>query len=115
MRRCQVQRQSSNCDIQNAPKPMLVHQTGLCRNDSLLKIALELERIATSDEYFIKRGLYPNVDFYSGITLRAMGIPVSMYTVLFAVARTVGWVSQWKEMAEDPVPRISRPRQVGLD
>ncbi len=84
-----------------------------CRNDPLLKIALELERIATSDEYFIKRGLYPNVDFYSGITLRAMGIPVSMYTVLFAVARTVGWVSQWKEMAEDPVPRISRPRQVG--
>ena len=87
----------------------------MCRNDSLLKIALELERIATSDEYFIKRGLYPNVDFYSGITLRAMGIPVSMYTVLFAVARTVGWVSQWKEMAEDPVPHISRPRQVSQD
>ncbi|KAK9822435.1 hypothetical protein WJX74_008201 [Apatococcus lobatus] len=83
-------------------------------NDPLLKIALELENIATSDEYFIKRGLYPNVDFYSGITLRAMGIPVSMYTVLFAVARTVGWVSQWKEMAEDPVPRISRPRQMYL-
>ncbi len=75
---------------------------------------MELEKIATSDEYFVKRGLYPNVDFYSGITLRAMGIPVSMYTVLFAVARTVGWVSQWKEMAEDPVPRISRPRQVRL-
>ncbi|KAK9829818.1 hypothetical protein WJX72_008050 [[Myrmecia] bisecta] len=83
-----------------------------CRSDPLLEVAMELERVALSDEYFIQRHLYPNVDFYSGITLRALGIPISMYTVLFAVARTVGWVSQWKEMAEEPVPRISRPRQM---
>eukprot|EP00891_Asterochloris_glomerata_P004678 jgi/Astpho2/4678/e_gw1.00067.398.1_t len=83
------------------------------QNDPLLEIAMELEHIATHDEYFVKRGLYPNVDFFSGIVLRAMGIPVSMYTVLFAVARTVGWVSQWKEMAEEKLSKISRPRQVG--
>ncbi|DBA92912.1 hypothetical protein WJX79_000420 [Trebouxia sp. C0005] len=80
--------------------------------DELLEVAMELEHVATSDEYFVKRGLYPNVDFYSGIVLRAMGIPVSMYTVLFAVARTVGWVAQWKEMAEEPLQKISRPRQI---
>jgi citrate synthase len=81
-------------------------------DDPLLKIATELEHIATSDEYFVQRKLYPNVDFYSGIVLRAMGIPVDMYTVLFAVARTVGWVAQWKEMAEEKVSKISRPRQI---
>lgn len=80
--------------------------------DELLEVAMELEHVATSDDYFVKRGLYPNVDFYSGIVLRAMGIPVSMYTVLFAVARTVGWVAQWKEMAEEPLQKISRPRQI---
>lgn len=80
--------------------------------DELLEVAMELEHVATSDDYFVKRGLYPNVDFYSGIVLRAMGIPVSMYTVLFAVARTVGWVAQWKEMAEEPIQKISRPRQI---
>lgn len=74
-------------------------------------MAVELERVALEDEYFIKRHLYPNLDFYSGIMLRAIGIPISMFTVLFAVARTVGWVAQWMEMAEDPVPRITRPRQ----
>jgi citrate synthase len=78
----------------------------------MLDLALELERIALSDDYFIQRKLYPNVDFYSGIILKAMGIPTSMFTVLFAVARTVGWVSQWKEMIEDPAQRIGRPRQI---
>ncbi len=84
------------------------------KDDPLLDIAIELERIALSDEYFIKRKLYPNVDFYSGIILKAMGIPTSMFTVLFAVARTVGWVSQWKEMFDDPAQKISRPRQLYL-
>ncbi|MCL2713830.1 MAG: citrate synthase [Alphaproteobacteria bacterium] len=81
-------------------------------DDPMLKVALELERIALSDPYFIERKLYPNVDFYSGITLNAMGFPVSMFTVLFAVARTVGWVSQWSEMIEDPHQKIGRPRQL---
>ena len=82
------------------------------KNEPLLDIAMELERIALSDDYFISRKLYPNVDFYSGIILKAMGIPTSMFTVIFAVARTVGWVSQWKEMIEDPSQRIGRPRQI---
>jgi len=81
-------------------------------DDPLLKVAMELERIALSDEYFIERKLYPNVDFYSGITLRALGFPAEMFTVLFAVARTVGWISQWKEMIEDPAYKIGRPRQL---
>ncbi|HRK97256.1 MAG: citrate synthase [Alphaproteobacteria bacterium] len=80
--------------------------------DPMLEIAMELERIALSDPYFVERKLYPNVDFYSGIILKAMGFPVSMFTVLFAVARTVGWVSQWKEMMEEPSGRIGRPRQL---
>ena len=82
------------------------------QDDPLLKVAMELERIALSDEYFIERKLYPNVDFYSGITLRALGFPAEMFTVLFAVARTVGWISQWKEMIEDPAYKIGRPRQI---
>jgi citrate synthase len=82
------------------------------QDDPLLKVAMELERIALSDEYFIERKLYPNVDFYSGITLRALGFPAEMFTVLFAVARTVGWISQWKEMIEDPAYKIGRPRQL---
>ena len=81
-------------------------------NDPLLPIALELEKIALNDPYFIERKLYPNVDFYSGITLKAMGFPTSMFTVLFAVARTVGWISQWSEMIEDPAQKIGRPRQL---
>jgi citrate synthase len=81
-------------------------------SDPALEIAMELERIALSDPYFVDRKLYPNVDFYSGIILKAMGFPVSMFTVLFAVARTVGWVSQWKEMMEEPSNRIGRPRQL---
>jgi citrate synthase len=82
------------------------------KDDPLLDLALELEKIATHDPYFVERKLYPNVDFYSGIILKAMGFPTSMFTVLFAVARTVGWISQWKEMVEDPANRIGRPRQV---
>ena len=82
------------------------------KDEPMLDLAMELERIALSDDYFIERKLYPNVDFYSGIILKAMGIPTSMFTVLFAVARTVGWVSQWKEMIEDPAQRIGRPRQI---
>jgi citrate synthase len=81
-------------------------------NNPTLKIAMELEKIALNDEYFIKRKLYPNIDFYSGITLRAMGFPTSMFTVLFAVARTVGWIAQWTEMMEDDSQKIGRPRQV---
>jgi len=82
------------------------------KDDPLLDVARELERIALNDDYFIERKLYPNVDFYSGITLRALGFPTSMFTVLFAVARTVGWIAQWKEMIEDPSQRIGRPRQL---
>jgi len=82
------------------------------KNDPLLQVAMELERIALHDEYFIERKLYPNIDFYSGITLKAMGFPTSMFTVLFALARTVGWIAQWKEMIEDPHQRIGRPRQL---
>ena len=82
------------------------------KNDPTLAMAMEMERIALEDEYFVSRKLYPNVDFYSGIILKAMGIPTEMFTVLFAVARTVGWVSQWKEMIEDPAQRIGRPRQL---
>ena len=81
-------------------------------NDPLLKIAIELERIALQDEYFIEKKLYPNIDFYSGILLKAMGFPTSMFTVLFAIGRTSGWISQWKEMIEDPINKISRPRQL---
>ena len=82
------------------------------KDDPLLDLAVEMEQIALKDDYFISRKLYPNVDFYSGIILKAMGIPTSMFTVLFAVARTTGWISQWKEMIEDPAQRIGRPRQV---
>jgi citrate synthase len=81
-------------------------------NDPLLDLAMELERIALQDDYFIEKKLYPNVDFYSGIILRAMGIPTSMFTALFAVARTVGWVTQWREMIADPQQKIGRPRQL---
>jgi citrate synthase len=82
------------------------------KNDPLLQVALELERIALEDDYFIEKKLYPNIDFYSGITLKALGFPTSMFTVLFAVARTVGWIAQWKEMISDPEQKIGRPRQL---
>ena len=79
---------------------------------SIHPVARELEKIALEDPYFIDKKLYPNIDFYSGITLRALGFPTSMFTVLFSVARTVGWIAQWKEMIEDPHQRIGRPRQL---
>ena len=81
-------------------------------DDPLLEVAMELEKIAVTDDYFVEKKLYPNVDFYSGITLKALGFPTTMFTVLFAVARTVGWIAQWKEMIEDPDQRIGRPRQL---
>jgi citrate synthase len=80
----------------------------------LIDIALELERIALSDDYFISHKLYPNVDFYSGIIYEAMGFPVEMYPVLFAIGRTPGWLAQWQEMMNDPDQRIARPRQLYL-
>ncbi len=82
------------------------------KDDPTLEVAMELERIALTDEYFIEKKLYPNIDFYSGITLRALGFPTNMFTVLFALARTVGWIAQWKEMIEDPKQKIGRPRQL---
>jgi len=82
------------------------------KGDPLLDLAIELEKIALNDKYFVDRKLYPNVDFYSGIILKAMGFPTSMFTALFAVSRTVGWVTQWQEMVEDPEQRIGRPRQI---
>ena len=81
-------------------------------NDPLFQVAKELEQVALNDEYFIERKLYPNVDFYSGITLSAMGFPTTMFTVLFALARTVGWIAQWQEMMADPSQKIGRPRQL---
>ena len=81
-------------------------------NDPLLELAMELEELAVNDSYFIEKKLYPNVDFYSGIILKARGFPTSMFTVLFAVARTTGWIAQWNEMITDPTQRIGRPRQL---
>ena len=81
-------------------------------DDPIFQVALELERIALHDDYFIEKKLYPNIDFYSGITLKALGFPTDMFTVLFAIARTVGWIAQWKEMIEDSSQRIGRPRQL---
>ena len=101
------------------PRAKVMHQTchevlgelGIT-DEPLLDIAVELERLALEDDYFIEKKLYPNVDFYSGIIFKAMGIPTSLFTVLFAVARTVGWVAQWNEMVEDPSQKIGRPRQL---
>jgi citrate synthase len=81
-------------------------------NDRLFKLAMELEKIALEDDYFVEKKLYPNVDFYSGIVQRAIGIPVSMFTAIFAMARTVGWIAQWSEMIADPDAKIGRPRQL---
>jgi citrate synthase len=82
------------------------------RDEPLFKVGLEPERIALQDDYFIEKKLYPNFDFYSGITLRAIGFPVDLFTALFAVARTVGWIAQWNEMIVDPEQRIGRLRQL---
>ena len=84
------------------------------RPSPLLPVALELERIALEDEYFVSRKLYPNVDFYSGLIYQAMGFPVEMFPVLFAIARTSGWLAQWQEMLGDPEQKIARPRQLYL-
>ena len=81
-------------------------------SDPLLDIALQMEEAALNDPYFIERKLYPNVDFYSGIILRAMGIPVNMFTVMFAMGRMPGWIANWKEIHDDPKSRIYRPRQI---
>ncbi|MCO7223452.1 citrate synthase [Pleionea sp. CnH1-48] len=83
-----------------------------CQDDPIFKVAMELERIALEDEYFVSKKLYPNVDFYSGIILQAIGIPTNMFTVIFALARTVGWVAQWAEMISEPNQKIGRPRQL---
>jgi len=90
----------------------VLEELGQLKNNPTLEIAMELEKIALNDQYFIDRKLYPNVDFYSGIIYKALGIPSQMFTVLFAVARTAGWVSQWKELWEDPEFKITRPRQL---
>lgn len=82
------------------------------KDDPIFEVAVELEKFALKDDYFIEKKLYPNIDFYSGITLRAMGFPTSMFTVLFALARTVGWIAQWMEMIDDPMQKIGRPRQL---
>lgn len=89
----------------------VLQELGL-EDDNLFKLAMELEKIALSDPYFIERKLYPNVDFYSGIVLRALGIPTNMFTVVFAVGRTIGWISQWNEMMADKEQKIARPRQL---
>jgi citrate synthase len=82
------------------------------KDDKLFKLAMALEKVALEDDYFIKRKLYPNVDFYSGIVYKALGIPVSMFTAIFALARTVGWIAQWNELIGDPDQKIGRPRQL---
>ena len=89
----------------------VLEELGL-KDDPLFKIALEIERVALEDDYFVSRKLYPNVDFYSGIVQSALGIPSSLFTGIFALARTVGWIAQWKEMISDPEQRIGRPRQL---
>jgi citrate synthase len=89
----------------------VLNELGL-HNDRLFKLAIELERIALEDDYFVQRKLYPNVDFYSGIVQRALGIPVAMFTCIFSLARTVGWIAQWQEMISDPEYKIGRPRQL---
>jgi citrate synthase len=89
----------------------VLNELGL-HNDRLFKLAIALEKIALEDPYFVDRKLYPNVDFYSGIVQRALGIPVSMFTCIFALARTVGWIAQWQEMIADPEYKIGRPRQL---
>jgi len=96
--------------MQNTSREVLA-ELGI-KGDPLLDVAMELEKIALEDEYFIEKKLYPNIDFYSGITLKALGFPTTMFTVLFAVARTVGWIAQWNEMIEDPMQKIGRPRQL---
>ena len=89
----------------------MLEELGL-HDDPLFKLAMQLEKIALEDEYFVSRKLYPNVDFYSGIVQRALGIPTSMFTCIFAMARTVGWIAQWNEMISEAEQKIGRPRQL---
>jgi len=89
----------------------VLNELGL-HDDPLFKLAMALEKIALEDDYFVSRKLYPNVDFYSGIVQRALGIPVAMFTCIFSLARTVGWIAQWNEMIADPEQKIGRPRQL---
>ena len=89
----------------------LLEATGVAK-DPLFELAKELEHIALEDDYFVSRKLYPNVDFYSGLIMEALGIPINMFTAIFALSRTVGWLAHWKEMIEDPEQRITRPRQL---
>jgi citrate synthase len=89
----------------------VLNELGL-HDDPLFQLALELERIALEDEYFIEKKLYPNVDFYSGIVQKALGIPTQLFTGIFAMARTIGWIAQWHEMISDPDQKIGRPRQL---
>jgi citrate synthase len=89
----------------------VLNELGL-QDDPLFKLAMTLEKIALEDDYFVSRKLYPNVDFYSGIVQRALGIPTEMFTCIFALARTVGWIAQWEEMITDPEYKIGRPRQL---
>jgi citrate synthase len=95
-------------------KEMADQVFSVTRSHPLLDVALELERIALEDEYFVKRRLYPNVDFYSGLIYQALNLPTEMFPVMFAIPRTVGWLAQWEEMLLDPEQRIARPRQVYL-
>jgi citrate synthase len=97
--------------IMRTPCHEVLNELGL-HDDPMFKLAMELEKIALEDEYFVSRKLYPNVDFYSGIVMRAMGIPNSMFTAIFALARTAGWIAQWSEMNSDPEHKIGRPRQL---
>ena len=96
--------------LKNICKKVLAH-VGV-KNDPILELAIELEKRALKDPYFIQKKLYPNVDFYSGIILKAIGFPPEMFTVIFAVARTAGWTAQWTEMIDDPIQKIGRPRQL---
>jgi citrate synthase len=89
----------------------VLEELGL-HDDRIFKLAMALEKIALEDDYFVSRKLYPNVDFYSGIVQRALGIPVAMFTCIFSLARTVGWIAQWQEMISDPEYKIGRPRQL---
>ena len=100
------------------PRAPIVKETAdeildkLGANDQLLDLAKQLEEVALSDDYFISRKLYPNVDFYTGLIYKAMGFPTRMFTVLFALGRLPGWIAQWREMIKDPATKIGRPRQV---
>ena len=96
--------------LKNICKKVLAH-VGI-KKDPILELAIELEKRALKDPYFIQKKLYPNVDFYSGIILRAIGFPPEMFTVIFSIARTAGWTAQWTEMIDDPIQKIGRPRQL---